>query len=298
MKLQLLKQTALALLLSCSLSFMTGCASSNTEVDIETMPVTPECLDETGATCVITTQSETSLYLPEFSSETYKAGGRDTFQTGTTSAKGSPLGKTGEKTAVDVESSMGGKNGTDLAFSRPASEKAISVKDKKKSPEKELAVIEMAEDVAPNGMTEEVKVTEKIKAIEEVKVTEETPSNVVSTPADDSNSGIKKVTKMDKKKTLADKVAYGEKCRDWEATAGETLRSLLIQWGEESGWTVIWKLDRDYNLEAGVVFRGTFTEVSGALIRSFARATPAPIGTFYKGNRVLVVNTQEDENAD
>lgn len=98
-------------------------------------------------------------------------------------------------------------------------------------------------------------------------------------------------------KSLADKVDYGDNAHDWEATKGETLRSLLMQWGEVSGWTVVWKLDKDYKLEAGVVFRGTFTEVASAIIRTFARAIPAPIGTFYKGNRVLVVSIQEDENA-
>ena len=98
--------------------------------------------------------------------------------------------------------------------------------------------------------------------------------------------------------TLKEKIAFGEEVHDWEAPAGETLRGLLMRWGEMSGWTVIWKLDRDYNLEAGVVFRGKFTEVAAAFIRSFARATPAPIGTFYKGNRVLVINVQENENAD
>ena len=46
------------------------------------------------------------------------------------------------------------------------------------------------------------------------------------------------------------------------------------------------------------MFRGRFMDVASALIRSFARARPAPWGTFYKGNRVLVVTTQEDENAD
>ena len=76
------------------------------------------------------------------------------------------------------------------------------------------------------------------------------------------------------------------------------MRSLLRQWGESSGWTVVWKIDRDYQLEAGVVFRGNFTEVAAAFVRSFARATPAPIGTFYKGNRVLVISAQENENAD
>ena len=100
-----------------------------------------------------------------------------------------------------------------------------------------------------------------------------------------------------KTKTLKEKIEYGEQVHDWEAPAGETLRTLLMKWGEESGWTVVWKMDRDYNLEAGVVFRGKFTEVAAAFIRSFARATPAPIGTFYKGNRVLVINTQENDNA-
>ena len=96
---------------------------------------------------------------------------------------------------------------------------------------------------------------------------------------------------------LGKKVTYGDSTHDWEALSGESLRALLVEWGQKSGWTVVWKMDRDYILEAGVVFRGTFTEVAGAIIRTFARANPAPIGTFYKGNRVLVINTQEDDNA-
>lgn len=96
---------------------------------------------------------------------------------------------------------------------------------------------------------------------------------------------------------LKSQVAYGDSVHDWEALNGESLRALLVEWGQRSGWTVVWKLDRDYILEAGVVFRGTFTEVASAIIRTFARAVPAPIGTFYKGNRVLVINTQEDDNA-
>jgi len=96
---------------------------------------------------------------------------------------------------------------------------------------------------------------------------------------------------------LKKQVAYGDSAHDWEALSGESLRTLLVEWGQKSGWTVVWKMDRDYILEAGVVFRGTFTEVASAIIRTFARATPAPIGTFYKGNRVLVINTQEDDNA-
>ena len=60
---------------------------------------------------------------------------------------------------------------------------------------------------------------------------------------------------------------------------------------------VIWKTNRNYTLNAGAMFRGRFADVSAALVRAFGRARPAPIATFYKGNRVLVIETMEDENA-
>ena len=84
---------------------------------------------------------------------------------------------------------------------------------------------------------------------------------------------------------------------DWLAEEGQTLKSLLTEWSERSGWRLIWNSNRNYTLTAGAMFRGRFADVSAALIRAFARATPAPIATFYKGNRVLVVETMEDENA-
>ena len=55
--------------------------------------------------------------------------------------------------------------------------------------------------------------------------------------------------------------------------------------------------NRNYILNAGAMFRGNFADVSSALVRAFARARPAPVATFYKGNRVLVIETMEDENA-
>lgn len=84
---------------------------------------------------------------------------------------------------------------------------------------------------------------------------------------------------------------------DWLAEEGKSLKTLLSEWSEKSGWRLIWKSNRNYTLTAGAMFRGRFADVSSALIRAFARAKPAPIGTFYKGNRVLVVETLEDENA-
>lgn len=84
---------------------------------------------------------------------------------------------------------------------------------------------------------------------------------------------------------------------DWLAEEGQTLKGLLTEWSERAGWRLVWKSNRNYTLTAGAMFRGRFADVSSALIRAFARARPAPIATFYKGNRVLVVMTMEDENA-
>lgn len=84
---------------------------------------------------------------------------------------------------------------------------------------------------------------------------------------------------------------------DWLAEEGNTLKGLLSDWCERAGWRLVWNSNRNYTLSAGAMFRGRFADVSSALIRNFARAQPAPMATFYKGNRVLVVETREDENA-
>ena len=88
-----------------------------------------------------------------------------------------------------------------------------------------------------------------------------------------------------------------ELIKDWLAEEGQSLKDLLTAWSEEAGWRLIWKTNRNYTLNAGAMFRGNFADVASALVRAFARARPAPIATFYKGNRVLVVETMEDENA-
>ena len=83
----------------------------------------------------------------------------------------------------------------------------------------------------------------------------------------------------------------------WDAQEGDTLRELLTKWSGMAGWKLLWNTNRNYTLNAGVMFKGKFTDVSSALVRAFARARPAPIATFYKGNRVIVVETMENENA-
>lgn len=88
-----------------------------------------------------------------------------------------------------------------------------------------------------------------------------------------------------------------EAVEDWLAEEGNTLKGLLSEWCERAGWRLVWNSNRNYTLSAGAMFRGRFADVASALIRSFARARPAPLATFFKGNRVLLVETKEDENA-
>lgn len=176
------------------------------------------------------------------------------------------------------------KTPVDFAKSRPGQINALSVKDK-------MAQAQQAEKVEITKPAEPVK-----KQVVQTETTKKTQAKSIEI--------LKKKVEKNKKETqttqvqskLAKEVIYGESVHDWAAESGESVRDLLMKWSEKSGWTMVWKLDRDYILEAGVVFRGNYMDVAGALLRSFARATPAPIGTFYKGNRVLVVSTREDEN--
>jgi hypothetical protein len=55
---------------------------------------------------------------------------------------------------------------------------------------------------------------------------------------------------------------------DWLAEEGNTLRGLLSDWCERTGWRLIWNSNRNYTLSAGAMFRGRFADVSSALIRT------------------------------
>lgn len=120
--------------------------------------------------------------------------------------------------------------------------------------------------------------------IEEEVMDYEEEVNAAFTEADDSNGN-------------GGQTAGDDPVEDWLAEEGSTLKGLLTDWSDRAGWRLIWNSNRNYTLAAGAMFRGRFADVSSALIRTFARARPAPVATFYKGNRVLVVETMEDENA-
>ncbi len=87
-----------------------------------------------------------------------------------------------------------------------------------------------------------------------------------------------------------------DQVRSWVVTQGQTLRSVLENWAKKEGWDVVWNTSREYPIQASAVFKGRFVDVSSALVRNFGRANPVPYARFYKGNRVLVIQTLEDGN--
>lgn len=166
----------------------------------------------------------------------------------------------GERTPRDSMISQAGA-GNNLAASIPP-----SIEDE---------VIEYEEQINPEG--------------DLTAIAEETVEEDVSETDEDGVSG--NIEDEEGMEDIEDPV------QDWLAEEGQNLKALLTDWSEKSGWRLVWNTNRNYVLSAGAMFRGRFADVSSALIRAFARARPAPIATFYKGNRVLVVETMEDENA-
>jgi len=85
-----------------------------------------------------------------------------------------------------------------------------------------------------------------------------------------------------------------DQVRSWVVMSGQNLREVLQSWCDKEGWDLIWNTPREYPIAASAVFKGQFLDVSSALVRNFSRAMPIPYAKFYKGNRVLVVSTTED----
>ena len=88
--------------------------------------------------------------------------------------------------------------------------------------------------------------------------------------------------------------AIQDQVRSWVVANGQTLREVLQSWCDKEGWDLVWSTSREYPIEASAIFKGRFVDVASALIRNFERATPIPYAKFYKGNRVIVVSTNEE----
>ena len=191
--------------------------------------------------------------------------------------------KYGERTPRDRMISQSGA-GNNLSASIPPSveDEVIEYEEQVSVTEEEPVEEKAAETPAVEEVTEDISVVDETTPEAEVDTVEEVAETVIADNDDNTEEN---------REDMEDPV------QDWLAEEGQNLKALLTEWSEQSGWRLVWNTNRNYVLSAGAMFRGRFADVSSALIRAFARARPAPIATFYKGNRVLVVETMEDENA-
>ncbi|MDY4885330.1 MAG: TcpQ domain-containing protein [Alphaproteobacteria bacterium] len=191
--------------------------------------------------------------------------------------------KYGERTPRDRMISQSGA-GNNLSASIPPSveDEVIEYEEQVSVTEEEPVEEKAAETPAVEEVTEDISVVDETTPEAEVDTVEEVAETVIADNDDNTEENPE---------DMEDPV------QDWLAEEGQNLKALLTEWSEQSGWRLVWNTNRNYVLSAGAMFRGRFADVSSALIRAFARARPAPIATFYKGNRVLVVETMEDENA-
>ncbi len=77
----------------------------------------------------------------------------------------------------------------------------------------------------------------------------------------------------------------------WNVLEGDSLESTLMSWAEGAGWTVVWNSKFSYPIMASAEFQGDFIGAASRLIETMSRATPPVKGEFFKGNKVLVVET-------
>jgi len=84
---------------------------------------------------------------------------------------------------------------------------------------------------------------------------------------------------------------YIDSSKAWSVRKGLMVSEVLIAWGEEAGYDVIWQAPHDFVVRADVTIRGTFPEAAGEVLESFANANPPLSGEFYMANRVLVVDS-------
>lgn len=119
----------------------------------------------------------------------------------------------------------------------------------------------------------------------------DTSSGLASTPGRASPDKVLSDVEIERNPIRS--VADANVKETWVANVGQSLRTVLQEWGGRAGWTIVWLSDREYPIDASANFSGDFLKVAGQLLTGFSTATPVPSAHFYKGNRVLLVESGE-----
>ena len=74
---------------------------------------------------------------------------------------------------------------------------------------------------------------------------------------------------------------------------GDTLDQVLADWADRAGWTIVFQSRMRYEMQASAEFQGDFVEAASTLVGSVV-ARPAPVATFYRGNKVLLITNSTE----
>lgn len=76
----------------------------------------------------------------------------------------------------------------------------------------------------------------------------------------------------------------------WEILPEDrSLRISLSRWVNLAGWQLVWDIDRDFDVEAGVKLNGTFKDSVGQIVSSLSRSDYPVRAVFYEKSKVLRV---------
>lgn len=80
--------------------------------------------------------------------------------------------------------------------------------------------------------------------------------------------------------------------QDWSVKKGQTLHSILSEWGSRSGWDVVWDTEHNYTVSASGVFRNMDINTAVEhLLTSMGNMQPQLFVKMYNGNKVILVKS-------
>lgn len=80
--------------------------------------------------------------------------------------------------------------------------------------------------------------------------------------------------------------------QDWPVKKGQTLHSILSEWGSRSGWDVVWDTEHNYTVSASGVFRNMDINTAVEhLFTSMGNMQPQLFVKMYNGNKVILVKS-------
>ncbi len=82
----------------------------------------------------------------------------------------------------------------------------------------------------------------------------------------------------------------------WQASGGQTLRTILSNWSRTAKVELHWDIDYDYRLNEDVIYKGNFNSAVEKLLDRYTKVRPQPYGRLIQknsGDNILIVNSYD-----